>query len=38
MIRTFPNLKIQDKDGKIIYFNTLVPNVEPYYVKIYDKK
>ena len=38
MIRTFPNLKIQDKDGKIIYFNTLVPDVEPYYVKIYDKK
>ena len=38
MIRTFPNLKIKDKDGKIIYFDTLVPDVQPYYYKIYDKQ
>ena len=34
MIRTFPNLKIQDKEGKIIFFKDLVPDVTPYYVKI----
>ena len=37
MIRTFPNLKIQDKEGKIIYFDTLVPDVQPYYYKVYEK-
>ena len=38
MIRTFPNLKIQDKDGNMIYFDTLVPNVQPYYFMVYEKK
>lgn len=33
MIRTFPNLKLVDKDGKIIYFDTLVGNIQPYYYK-----
>lgn len=37
MILTFPNLKIQDKNGNIIYFNSLVPDVKPYYFKIYEK-
>lgn len=38
MIRTFPNLKIKDKDGNIIYFDTLIPDVQPYYYKVYDKQ
>lgn len=33
MIRTFPNLKIQDIDGNIIYFDTLVGDIQPYYYK-----
>lgn len=33
MIKTFPNLKIQDVNGNIIYFNTLVEDVNPYYYK-----
>ena len=33
IIKTFPNLKIQDKDGNIIYFDDLVPNIKPYYYK-----
>ncbi len=37
MIRTFPNLKIKNRSGEIVYFNTLVPNVEPYYFKIYER-
>lgn len=37
MIKTFPNLKIQDKDENIIFFKDLVPNVTPYYLKVYNK-
>ena len=38
MIRTFPNLKIQDKDGNIIYMDSLLPDIQPYYIKVHDKK
>lgn len=38
MIRTFPNLKIQDKDGNIIYMDSLLPDIHPYYIKVHDKK
>ena len=34
MIKTFPNLKIQDKDGNIVYINSLLPEIQPYYYKI----
>lgn len=37
MIRTFPNLKVQDADGNIIYLDSLLPDIQPYYVKIYEK-
>lgn len=37
IIKTFPNLKVQEKNGNIIYFDTLVPGVQPYYFKIYNK-
>ena len=33
MIKTFPNLKIQDKNGKIIYFDNLVGDIKPYVYK-----
>lgn len=33
MIRTFPNLKIKDKDGNIIYFADYVGDIQPYYYK-----
>lgn len=33
MIRTFPNLKIQDANGDMIYFDTLVGEIQPYYYK-----
>lgn len=38
MIRTFPNIKIQDKDGNIIYIDSLLKDIQPYYFKVYDKK
>lgn len=33
MIKTFPNLKTQDNDGNIIYFDNYVGDIEPYYYK-----
>ncbi len=35
MIRTFPNLKINDKDGNIIYMDRLL-DIQPYYMKVHD--
>lgn len=37
MIKTFPNLKIQDKEGNIIFLKDSSPDIEPYYIKIYNK-
>ena len=37
MILTFPNLKIKDKDGKIVYFDSLCPGCKRYYYKVYEK-
>ena len=36
MIRTFPNLKIKDVDGNIVYMDSFL-DIQPYYLKIYDK-
>ena len=36
MIKTFPNLKIKDKDGNIVYMDSFL-DIQPYYMKIYDK-
>lgn len=38
MIRTYPNLKVEDKDGNIIYIDSLLKDIQPYYYKIYNKK
>lgn len=38
MITTFPNLKIQDRDGKIIYIDSFLSDIKPYYFKIFEKK
>ncbi|MBR1802665.1 MAG: putative ABC transporter permease [Clostridia bacterium] len=38
MIRTFPNLKIQDVNGAIIYFDTLVGDIQPYYYKFHFRQ
>lgn len=37
MIKTLPNLKLQDNDGKIVYFNSLLPDIQTYYYKFSDK-
>ena len=33
MIKTFPNLKVEDKDGNIIFFDNMVGGIKPYYYK-----
>lgn len=35
MIRTFPNLKINDKNGNIVYIDSLL-DIQPYYFKVHD--
>lgn len=34
MIRTFPNLKIRDKNGNMVYFGELLSHIQSYYFKI----
>lgn len=33
MIRTFPNLKATDVNGNILYFDSFLPDIQPYYYK-----
>lgn len=36
MIRTFPNIKLIMKDGKIILVRDILKDIQPYYIKIFD--
>lgn len=36
MIKTFPNLKVKDSHGNIVYMDSFL-DIQPYYKKIYDK-
>ena len=38
MIITFPNLKIEDKDGNIVFLNRFYPEIENYYYKIFENE
>ena len=38
MIKTFPNIKIEDANKRIIYINSLFPEIQPYYKKIFNKQ
>ena len=33
MVKTFPNMKIKDKNDNIIYLRDLLPDIQPYYWK-----
>ena len=35
MLKTFPNLKLTAEDGSIIYVDSLLPEITPYYVKVF---
>ncbi len=38
IIKSFPNLKLTDKNGEIILVHTLFPNIDPYYIKVFTPK
>lgn len=38
MIRTFPNVKIEDVDGNIIYIDSLLKDIQPYYLKVHEPR
>lgn len=38
MIRTFPNIKVQDVDGNIVYIDSFLKDIQPYYLKIHEPR
>lgn len=38
MIRTFPNVKVEDVDGNIIYIDSLLKDIQPYYLKVHEPR
>ncbi len=37
MIKTYPNIKVQDIDGNTIYLDMYLKNIKTYFIKFYDK-
>ena len=37
MLKTFPNIKVEDVDGNIIYIDSLLKDIQPYYIKVYEE-
>lgn len=37
MIKTYPNLKVEQADGTIVYFKDLLPEIQPYYIKFSEQ-
>ncbi len=35
MIRTWPNMKLNDANGNIIHLKTYLPDIQPYYIKVH---
>lgn len=38
IIKTYPNIKVQDKNGKQIYLDMYLKNIQPYFIKFFDKQ
>lgn len=38
MIRTFPNLKVEDENENLVYMDSFLKDIQPYYVKIHTWK
>ncbi len=38
MIKTFPNLKIEDAKGNLVYLNAYYPEIQNYYYKVFDNE
>ncbi|MGN1326557.1 MAG: putative ABC transporter permease [Clostridia bacterium] len=37
MLKTFPNIKFEDSNGNIVWIKDLLPDIQPYYVRISPK-
>ena len=37
ILKTFPNIKFEDKDGNIVWIKDILTDIQPYYFKISDK-
>ena len=37
MIKTFPNIKIEDANHNVVYLDKYFPEIKPYYIKLFDK-
>lgn len=35
MLKTFPNIKLEDKDGNMVYIDSLLPEIQTYYYKFF---
>ena len=38
VLKSFPNLKTIGKNGEIIYIDSILPEITPYYVKVFTPK
>lgn len=38
MIKTFPNIKVEDVEGNIIYIDSLLKDIQPYYFKFHEPR
>lgn len=38
MIKTYPNIKVQDVNGKDVYLDQYLRHIQPYFIKVFDKK
>lgn len=38
MLKTFPNIKVTQNDGKIIWICDILKNIQPYYIRIFTPK
>lgn len=37
MLKTYPNIKLTGKDGNIIFVKDILNNIQPYYIKVFEK-
>lgn len=38
MLKTFPNLKLTDADGNIIFIKDILSDIQPYYVRLFTPR
>jgi hypothetical protein len=38
MLKTFPNLKITNKDGNVVLIRDILSDINPYYLKVFTPK